>query len=247
LSLEIRSDLHTHTTYSHGTGSIEDNVKAAVAKGLSQIGITDHGPGHIGFGVPRKKLAGIKAEIMNLRKKYQEIEILFGVEANIIAPAGTLDIRQNEFEYFDFICAGWHYGAFDGMTPAGMGRTLGNLVSNTTGKPAKHQIRRNTSAIVNAVKAYDIMFLTHPGGSAPVDILEIALACADTNTLMEINTHHMSLSADDIKMLLEYTNVKFIVNSDAHTPKRVGDFEPAFYLIKETGLDMDRVFNLTET
>ena len=38
-------DYHTHTTFSHGKGSIEDNVKEAVKKGLKAIAITDHGPG----------------------------------------------------------------------------------------------------------------------------------------------------------------------------------------------------------
>ena len=247
MSLEITSDLHTHTIYSHGTGTIEDNVKAAIEKGLSQIGISDHGPGHIGFGVSRKKLAGIKAEVIQLRKKYPEIEILFSVEANIIAPAGVLDLRQNEFEYFDYICAGWHYGALDGMTFAGIGRTFGNIIRNTPEKATRKQLRRNTDSIIKALKTYDIMFLAHPGSSAPVDILEIALACAETNTLMEINTNHMSLTADDIKLITEYSDTKFIVTSDAHSPKRIGDFQPAIDLIKETGLDPARVANVKET
>jgi len=35
-------DLHTHSTYSDGTTTIEDNVAAAAALGLDGIGITDH-------------------------------------------------------------------------------------------------------------------------------------------------------------------------------------------------------------
>ena len=44
-------DIHTHTVYSHGTGTIEDNVKAAAAKGLLCVGIADHGIGHAFFGM----------------------------------------------------------------------------------------------------------------------------------------------------------------------------------------------------
>ena len=43
-------DIHTHTTFSHGKGSMEDNVKAAIEKGLSAVAISDHGPGHINYG-----------------------------------------------------------------------------------------------------------------------------------------------------------------------------------------------------
>ena len=242
--MEFNSDLHTHTVFSHGRGSIEDNVKAAIAKGLSTIGISDHGPGHIGFGVPRKKIAAMKAEIQRLRNEYKEIEILLGVEANIISPAGILDIKQNEFEYFDFVCAGWHYGAFDGMTPAGIVRTLGNFAASTVIKPNIRQIQRNTDAIIRALETYDIMFLTHPGDSAPIDLLAVAAACSKTNTLMEINNHHMSLSREDIITLTNFADIRFIVNSDAHSPKRIGDFSNAISLIIETGLDTARIVNL---
>ena len=47
-------DYHTHTTFSHGKGSIEDNVKEAVKKGLKAIAITDHGPGHMTYGIKRE-------------------------------------------------------------------------------------------------------------------------------------------------------------------------------------------------
>ena len=36
--MEILADYHTHTVYSHGKGSIEDNVKVAISKGIKKIG-----------------------------------------------------------------------------------------------------------------------------------------------------------------------------------------------------------------
>ncbi|MFR6641738.1 MAG: PHP domain-containing protein [Christensenellales bacterium] len=44
-------DYHTHTYYSHGKGTIEDNVRAAAEKGLKQIAITDHGFRHMMYNV----------------------------------------------------------------------------------------------------------------------------------------------------------------------------------------------------
>ena len=37
--MEILADYHTHTVYSHGKGSIEDNVKVAISKGIKKIGM----------------------------------------------------------------------------------------------------------------------------------------------------------------------------------------------------------------
>ena len=55
--MKINYDLHTHTIYSHGKGTIEENAQAAKEKGLEGIAITDHGFSHPAFGMKRKKLA----------------------------------------------------------------------------------------------------------------------------------------------------------------------------------------------
>ena len=103
-------DIHTHTTFSHGKGSIEDNVKAALERGLSIIGIADHGPGHLTYGVKRKDLPVMREEIRRLQPLYPNIQILLGVEANIITPSGKLDITEKEANDLDYILAGYHYG-----------------------------------------------------------------------------------------------------------------------------------------
>ena len=51
---EMGYDLHTHTIFSHGKGTIEQNVRAALDRGLTHIAITDHGPGHLFYGMKRK-------------------------------------------------------------------------------------------------------------------------------------------------------------------------------------------------
>lgn len=48
--MQIMADVHTHTVFSHGKGTIEQNVIAAMEKGLKVIGIADHGPGHPEIG-----------------------------------------------------------------------------------------------------------------------------------------------------------------------------------------------------
>ena len=240
---EVVSDLHTHTRYSHGRGSIEDNVKAAVSKGLKTIGISDHGPGHVVFGVSRKKLAEMKAEIQRLRRIYEDIEILFGIEANILVPGGILDVRPDEYDYFDFICAGWHFGAIEGVTASGVGNTFSNFARGSYENATRKQIKMNTDAVVNVVKTGGVKFLTHPGQRAPIDLLEVAAVCASHGTLLEINTSHMTLTPADLLAMAD-VGARFIINSDAHKPGRIGDFLPAEKLLNDAGLDPSLVENL---
>ena len=242
---EVVCDLHTHTRFSHGRGSIEDNVKVAVAKGLKTIGISDHGPGHIGFGVSRKKLAEMKAEISRLRSVYKDIEILFGVEANILLPEKRLDVMREDYDYFDYICAGWHFGAIDRLTPEWISGSFSNFARGSYKRATRRQIERNTDAFAAVVKAGGIKFLTHPGQSAPIDLIEIAAVCAREGTLLEISTNHMTLTPKVLEeMALE--GARFIISSDAHRPERVGDFHLAEKLLNEADIDPACVENLVK-
>ena len=63
-------DYHTHTTFSHGKGSIEDNVKVAISKGLKALAISDHGPGHLTYGVKRSALPVMRAEVDRLKEVF---------------------------------------------------------------------------------------------------------------------------------------------------------------------------------
>ena len=49
----LMADYHTHTYFSHGKGSIEGNVQAAIARGLKAVALTDHG-----FSQPMVGLTG---------------------------------------------------------------------------------------------------------------------------------------------------------------------------------------------
>ena len=68
-------DYHTHSKYSHGLtpwtphgkGTIHENARAATEKGLSAIAISDHGPGHLTYGIRPGDVRRIRAEIRHLR------------------------------------------------------------------------------------------------------------------------------------------------------------------------------------
>jgi len=239
----LTADLHTHTIFSHGTGTIEDNVIAARKKGIAKIGITDHGPGHVAYGVRRWNFPKMRDEVERLSALYTDMEILLGIEANIVNRSGKLDIRPDEFSKFDFVIAGYHYAAFGGNPVANAIAAGKNLAQNKSGVATKRQIKINTRNIVRALEKNNVKILTHPGDKAPVDLLEIAIACARTDTLVEINTNHMSLSTEDLKTMA-LAPAKFIISSDAHSPNRIGDFVSAVNLACDADFDLSRIVNL---
>ena len=76
--MELTADYHTHTPYSHGKNTVLENASAAKSKGLKQIAITDHGFNHLIFGLKRKKLPDLRAEI-NEAERLTGIKVLMEI------------------------------------------------------------------------------------------------------------------------------------------------------------------------
>lgn len=233
-------DLHTHTTYSHGKGSIRDNVLVAKEKGLKGIAITDHGRDHLFYGIRGNALEKMREEIEELKKEFPDIDIFLSVEANIYNSGTGLDAKKLEEKFCDFLIAGYHYGVNNGYCISNFLFKHGIF---KTKKREEKLRKRNTEMIVKAINNNKIKILTHPGDKAPVDIYEIALACAKKNVLMEISTHHPHLSVEEIKKVMP-TGVNFIINSDAHKPEVVGTFEEGLRRAMEASLSSSRIYNI---
>ena len=76
--MKLTSDYHTHTPYSHGKNTVLENAKAAKAKNLKEIGITDHGFNHLLFGLKRKNLPDLRAEI-DEAERLTGVKVLLGM------------------------------------------------------------------------------------------------------------------------------------------------------------------------
>lgn len=229
-------DYHTHTTYSHGKGSVEDNIMEGVKRGLEEIAISEHGPGHLTYGVSMKRMKRIKEEIDSMQILYPEIKIRIGVEANITTKGNFLDVKPEDFGFFDFVLAGYHYGILGAFSAE-------NFIANRTNMRRSDLVVRNTDMVVKALHKNNIFMLTHPGDKGPFDIYELAKACEETDTLMEISNWHPYLDSEGIKIAAK-TNVKFALSSDAHSPKRVGGFKIGLKRALDAGLDPERIVNI---
>lgn len=262
-------DLHTHTRLvrggrevTHAVSTVEQVVLAARKRGLKAVGISNHGPGHVTYGLPMESLLRLKEERDRLQEKYPDIRILIGVEANIINASGRLDVAAEEFGRFDYVMAGYHYGVF-GEQPLGAGVLhAGNWLWERSGgrkrlerkldckrqdESAAHVSRgllaANTRRMVEAVLKNRPLVVTHPGDKSPCDIREVARACQETGTWLEINNFHRDLTVENLRRAAKY-DVKFIIGSDAHRPERVGCFEEGLARLLEAGVELQRVVNL---
>ena len=246
-------DYHTHTTFSHGKGSIEDNVLAARERGLSAVAVTDHGPGHLTYGIKRDSVPVMRVEIERLKRCYPDMGIYLGVEANTVNTENGLDVTRAEVEgLYDFVLAGYHYGVLRGYClqnflwahTAGRGRYAEQAGGDGAQERKKSKLlTKNTELVLRALYENPIKILTHPGDKGPFDMEALAKACGETGAWMEISTWHPHLTVDEIRIAAR-RDVKFVVSSDAHTPNRVGSFAGGVQRALAAGLEIERIVNI---
>lgn len=242
----LTADYHTHTTYSkagpylHAKGSILDNVRVAHEQGLKELAITDHGPSML-YGLDKKTLPNMREEIEQAKVMYPDVNVLLGVEANIVNTANGLDVKPSEFKDYDFVNAGYHYSA----PKCGM---ITNWISFHIGsgdKLKKKMRAYNTKLALRALNSNKIKVLTHPGDKAFFDMEALAKACEKNGVLVEINARHKNPDADDLRVFAKY-DVKFVISSDAHKPYQVGRYVDSLMLAMEAGISIERIVNVTE-
>lgn len=245
--MKLKADYHIHSTYSknnHGKSTIEEIVQKSVEIGLEEIAITDHGPKHFLYGIKKENIIKAKEEIFELRKKYPNIKILFGVEANIISYDGDIDISDELLDSCDIILCGYHIGVIFSSFRDLWYFCVINFFSKFNKKLKEKQIEKNTSAVVNALNKNKINILTHPGDKIPVNIDKVAYAAQNNNTALEISNHHKHLNSEEIKIAAKY-DVRFVINSDSHIKENIGGYENGLRAAKEAGLDLNRIINLS--
>lgn len=240
--MKIIADYHTHTTFSHGRGTVEDNVRAAIAQGLEEIAITDHGLRHVAFGLRRRKLALLREQINELNTRFMgKIRILMGVEANLVGLDGTIDIPNEFMAYFDILLVGYHRMALLKDFKTFWHFAIKNTLQKN-GEKYRKIVQKNTQALVYSMKKYPIACITHPNDMIGLDLDMLGKAAAHTGTALELNIRHNSLTAEQINRLKE-NGAPFMISSDAHRSEDVGDFAGTVRLADEAGLDAKDVLN----
>jgi DNA polymerase (family 10) len=196
---DIRGDLHTHSNWSDGRNPIADMVSAGKQLGYEYIAITDHS--ERAWSSRRLAAADIgkqREEIEALRSRVRGIEILHGIEVDIM-PDGSLDFEDGILDGFDIVLASLH-------------------------DAAGHDGTRLTERYLHAIRHPLVNVITHPANRSPavsagypLDFDRLFAAAADTGTAMEVDGAPGHLDMDgQLARRAAAAGVTITVDSDCH-------------------------------
>ena len=220
-------DIHTHTIASgHGsTATITDMAKAAAAKGLKTIGISDHGPATLGGG-----RVSYFRNLAYAQRTRLGVRILYGAEANILDYNGKLDLDDSILEHLDFVIASMH---------------------KPTIRPGSQE--ENTAAYINAMKNPYVNIIGHCSDEKfPVDVFQLFEAARSNNVLLEINDSSLRpggyrgntrFSDLVILNLSRHFQYPVLFSSDSHGTAHVGDFSQAEELARRAEVPSSLILN----
>jgi len=219
-------DLHTHTVASgHAYNTLYEMAKSASEKGLALMGSTDHAP----------KMPGTCHEFYFINFKVIPrnicgVNILMGVELNILDYTGRVDLRKGLLEKMDYSIASLHEPCYKSGTSA-----------------------ENTRAYIGAIENPLIHIIGHPDDSRfPEDYDTLVSAAAENHTLLELNSsslHPLSArinAAENYRIMLELCkryHASVIIDSDAHIEADVGNHTRAWELIHEMDFPEELIVN----
>ena len=239
--MRLWGDEHTHARYSHGRGTVGNMVLAAKDRGLKEVAITDHGPGHL-FGVGIAHL-GIIDRIKEEAKLWEDrtgVRVLVGLEANVVDLDGRLDVDDRSISRLDILIVGLHTWVRPGNLPSLWHFYLQVPIARRVRSRRVRDL--NTRALVRAASRYPVAFISHPGLHMDIDTQLLAKECRKYGTALEINTSHNHTTLEYIKVAAS-TGVDFVISSDAHDPLRVGDFAKGVGLAERAGLRPEQILN----
>ncbi len=223
MEINIEADLHIHTIASgHGYSTVMEIVHSAAEKGLKAIAITDHGPAMPG-GPHRYYFGNLNA----LPEKEENVEILRGVEANIMDKDGELDLPGEYLQELDIVWAGLH-------TPC--------LIPGSRSA--------NTEALLNALENPYVDGVVHPGNpDFPIEEEIVVKKAMEKRKLLEINNSSFVVRRGSKTRCLEIAKLihryeGFVaLNSDAHISFDVGKEETAIQVALEAGIFPEQIVN----
>jgi DNA polymerase (family 10) len=196
---DVRGDLHVHTNWSDGKGTIESMAEAAIEIGYEYLVFCDHSQSlRVANGLsPERLIAKIEA-VREADERYDEIHLLTGSEVDILRD-GTLDYEDALLAELDFVVASVH-------TSFNVGEeAMTERIIRAMNNPYVRTIAHPTGRLLNRRDPYE------------VDVSRLIKEAAATNTALEHNAYVDRLDLS-VPYLREAVNagVRITIDTDAH-------------------------------
>lgn len=197
---DLRADLHTHSDWSDGHGSIRQMAEAARQAGLKVLAITDHSGGlGVTGGLDVERLQKQREEIQAVQRRMGDsILLLQGSEVEIRAD-GSLDYPDEVLAGLDVVVASLH----------------------TSLRQPKDVV---TKRLLSAMSNPHIDIIGHPSGrllpnreGAELDWDAVLEAARQYGVALEIDSHPQRLDLDEIyARRAGEMGIRISIDSDAH-------------------------------
>jgi DNA polymerase (family 10) len=202
---DVRGDLHVHTNYSDGKGTIESMAEAAIELGYEYLVFCDHSQSlRVANGLSPERLEQKLAAVREADEKYGEIKLFCGSEVDILRD-GTLDYEDDVLATLDFVVASVHtsFGLDEKTMTDRIVRAIDNPYVRTIGHP--------TGRILNRREPYE------------VDVSRLIREAAATNTALELNAYvdRLDLSVPFVREAVG-AGVRITIDTDAHDERALG-------------------------
>jgi DNA polymerase (family 10) len=221
---QIRGDLQMHSDASDGKTPVAAMADAARALGYAYIAITDHSKRVSMSGLDAAKLRAQWKAIDRLNERSDGLRVLKSVELDVLEN-GRLDLPDDVLAEADYVVATIHYGLKQSE------RQLTDRLLGAIAHPWVDAIGHPTGRVVNARGPY------------PLDFDAVARAAAAAGCLLEINGSERMDLPDTLAAAAKIQGVRFVLSTDAHDPRQLGNMRFAVAVARRAGLEAADVIN----
>ena len=221
------ADVHMHSILSgHAFGTIRELAAEASRRGLSLIGVTEHAP-----GIPGTVDPIYFRNLCDAPRELYGVEMLYGSEVNVLN-GGELSLDQRHLNYLDYAIAGIH-----GLCYEDAGAV------------------KNTDNVIRCMENPKVKIISHPDTDQyPMDYPALVEGAKEFGVALELNNSSLRKPKSRPNCVENYRKmiplcmergVFVVVDTDAHDPSAVGNFDLARKLLETTELSIGTVAEQT--
>ena len=225
--MNIIADTHTHTIVSGDAFStLYENLQAAARRGMKHLCVTEH----VFSALPNAPRPSYFLSMHALPRVWEGVEIVRGVEANVIGYDGSVDMPTDILGQLDWVIASMHISAL-----------------------APGDVKDNTRAWLAVAQNPAIDVIGHsddPRFAFDIDL--VVSACKRHGKIVEVNEQSAvvrpgseAMRTQILKACMRH-QVPVVVASDAHFVDKIAVFDRSLSALSALGFPQALVLNADE-